>query len=280
MIAFAHIPKTAGTTLTAVLRRNLGLRHFDTRGVTGKGLMAAAELRGVQRFYPSLESIAGHGVSPAGDLHGACAEMRYYTFVREPIQRCLSHYQFALACMAKQNAEPDDGAAYFYEWIDNHRNWHARQLVGEESAEKAIELIQKRVSFVGVVDAFDESLVMFREWAALRSFDIRYNSLNVSTRRKTKSPFRFRSQMTDDRKLESAVVEANAEDVMIYRWVVEHCYPEQRRRYGTRLAADVAEFRAANAQHRLRWNDSLTAKAYRNAVFKPLRRFVLPVRAT
>lgn len=279
MIAFAHIPKTAGTTLTAILRRNLGLRHFDTRGVTGKGLMYADELRAVRRLYPRLASIAGHGVSPTGDLHCE-SDLRYYTFVREPIARCLSHFQHVVWCRAKTRKPTPDTLAFFHEWLQANRNWHTRQLAGVEDAAQAIDVIQEKVSFVGVVEQFDESLVMFRAWAGMPSFDLRYRSLNVSAGRAARDQFLVRKELARDAKLASALKEANQEDLELYRWVMDEQYSRQRTLFESVVGQELDAFRRANAQANIRLQDSLSAKAYRNVIFKPLRRFVLPQRAS
>ena len=64
MLAFVHIKKTAGTTLTAILRRNFGTRHLDTRLHLYEDLFLADDLRRALKLYRRLDCIAGHHVRP------------------------------------------------------------------------------------------------------------------------------------------------------------------------------------------------------------------------
>ena len=106
MLAFVHIKKTAGTTLTAILRRNFGTRHLDTRLHLYEDLFLADDLRRALKLYRRLDCIAGHHVRPFGDLHSLIPKIRYFTFVREPISRLVSDFQFKLSCLTRRGIQP------------------------------------------------------------------------------------------------------------------------------------------------------------------------------
>ena len=140
-------------------------------------------------------------------------------------------------------------------------------------------MVKEKVSFVGLVERFDESLVMFRAWAGMPTLDLRYRSLNVSATRSVRDHFLVRELLDSDADLAAAIEEANREDLKLYRWVVDEVYPCQQEQYESELLQELRPFREANACANIRWSDSIAAKAYRNAVFKPLRRIVLPQRS-
>src|SRR3972149_1040483 len=68
VIGVGHIHKTAGHTL---------------QGPHGR-----------RRFYPRLRSILGHGVRVYTGLEREIPDIEYVTFLREPIVRTASHYQY------------------------------------------------------------------------------------------------------------------------------------------------------------------------------------------
>jgi len=182
MIAFVHIQKTAGTTLTSILRRSFGIRHFDTRGVRNLGCISANELRKVSVVYRNLESIAGHSVRPFGDLHVHFPMIRYYTFLREPIARTVSHFAFDIRRSNIDLTAADNSLQVIRDYLAKVRNTQTIHLAGCENADAAIEIIRQRIGFVGLVERFDESLMLFRRWAQFPGLDLSYVSQNVSSR--------------------------------------------------------------------------------------------------
>ena len=89
LIAYVHVMKTGGQTMCDILRQSFPGRHCDLQA---RGVATAEDLRFARRFYPGLLSVAGHGVVPLGDLAAACDSIRYFVFLRDPVERCVSHY--------------------------------------------------------------------------------------------------------------------------------------------------------------------------------------------
>lgn len=90
MLAFVHIPKTAGTTLHKVIsqqyqRGKIFIRH-DTEGPPSAELAARIEAQGAS-------VIMGHF---SVGLHRFIPSLRYVTCLRDPVPRLLSHYRHAL----------------------------------------------------------------------------------------------------------------------------------------------------------------------------------------
>ena len=279
MIAHAHIPKTGGTTLKAILRRTFGKAHFDTGWPREMGWLTVEELRRVQLVYRNLKSLAGHGISPTDELHEAFPDIRHYTFLRDPIRRTLSDFQFIFHCQFKKSGEPPHPTQFLDQFMEANRNRQTKHLAGVEDADTAIEIIRQRVGFVGLVEHFDESLIMLKKWAKLPHADFSYKSLNVSAERMVEGQYLLRDLMQKDKSISAQIEYINREDTKLYKFVCDEIYPAQLASYGTTLDDDVGQFLASNSRVRFFFRDSLSGKAYRNLIFKPLQPFLLPERA-
>lgn len=239
-LAIAHIHKTAGTTLSAALKFAFGGRYcLVTSRDPDASFLSAAEVRSMGRVYPRLEVLMGHDVRPFGDLHEAFPGLSYATFVRDPIVRCASHYQYDL-----QRGGVD---LPLEEWITHEvsPNRMTRHLAGPgATAADAIAVLEDRVGFVGVTEHFDASLVMM---AAFHGFP------RLAYVRKWSAPDdAIKQRVLADPRTRALLEDANREDLALYRHVVEEVLPRQEAAYGPSLEADVAAFREANAGVRLR----------------------------
>ena len=239
-LAIAHIHKTAGTTLSAALKAAFGGRYclVTSRDPWGPHL-SAAEVRSMRTVYPNLEVLMGHDVRPTGDLHEAWPDLSYATFVRDPVVRCASHYQYDV-----QRGRVD---LPFEEWIthDVSPNRQVRHLAGAHATgADAVRLLEERVDFVGVTEHFDASLVMMAAF---------YGFSRLAYVRKWSAPNDdIKRRLLDDPKTRALLEEANREDMVLYRHVLDEVLPRQEAAYGPALEADVAAFREANGSLRPR----------------------------
>lgn len=88
MLAFVHIPKTAGTTLHKIISHHYArvFIHHDTSGPADPAL--ADRIREKQ-----AQVVMGHF---SVGIHSLIPEIRYVTCLREPVSRMVSHYHHAL----------------------------------------------------------------------------------------------------------------------------------------------------------------------------------------
>jgi|GEM_PF-312208 len=288
MLAFCHIYKTAGTTFTTLLRRHFGLRHFDRPGFRERPL-SAHHLRRIQWVYPTLHSIGGHPVRPYADLEDARPDTRYYTFLRDPLARSISHLTWYLRWKANDGVFFDDFPALLRDWAraPENRNLQCRHLAREATADAARATFE-RLPFLALrVRHFDASLFLFRHWAGESDMDLRYCPRNTAAdpyeRLKDSAPGylervrAFRERLRTDKPLRETLREANREDQRLVEWVDAELWPRQVEAYPGDLDRDVARFQEEN-QHTP--GEAATEPAlprlYRNAVFKPLRPLLLP----
>ena len=252
MLAFVHIHKTAGTTFNEILARSYGVRHCNLHAFPGETALSAEDFRRLQRLWPPLVSIGGHIVSAYSDLDQVRPDVRYYTFLREPLIRCASHYQYQVQQQNKQYS--------FEEWIAKEikRNPQTTRVAGRgASVDDAIRILERRMIFVGLVEHFDESLVMFRQIVADPRLTIWYRQRRVATGNDIKA------RLLSDPETRRLIIDANRQDLELYEHVSQTLYPAFRRGYRGTLDADVATFQKENeARSRLAPHLNLLANHY------------------
>jgi len=273
MYAFTHIDKTAGRTVRAVLRRSFGAGHCEIRTPYARRAgdrhdrsvyVTGDDLRRVRRIYRHLRGIAGHNVKPYSDLDTACAEVRYFTFLRDPVKRYLSHYKNRAGAYDRQDF--DRWAAQ--DWM---RDFQTKALAGEASAQKAIDLIAGRVGFVGLTEAFDESLLMLGRWLGEPDFRPEYRPVNrLADKQRARDTLRAQADLgyLEAPEVRARLVEMNALDQQVYDFAVHECFERQKRAYVGDLVADVAALRERNLQV-TDWSEPLSSRLLRNWVYKP-----------
>lgn len=176
MIAFVHIPKTAGTTLHKILFHQYQ-RTFILHDTDGNA--DAALITRIREINPQV--IMGHF---SVGLHKHLQKIRYITCLREPVSRLLSHYQHALNdpthylhdAVVSRNI---DAASYAASGLSGElSNGMTRMLAGvsdfhhahvdHSTLEQAKNNIENLFDAVILNDSFDAGLLMLAEekkWA-------------------------------------------------------------------------------------------------------------------
>ncbi len=254
MLAHVHIMKTAGQTVRGILRQSFGSTHCD---VLARRKASPNDITWAQKFYPDLKSIAGHGVLTHANLENAGVDLQYFTFLREPLQRCVSHYQFS---SPKKSNFPD-----FEKWLPTNANFQCRILCGEENASRAIEVLERQIKFVGLVERFNESLVLLQDWCG-EELDLHYRSINVATDNTIKK------RLLSDPKIMAQIEAANDQDYQVYRYARDVIYPRQLAKFGPNLNQAVGDLEAELPGPVILSFQQFVASAKRNMVYKPMTR--------
>ena len=260
MLALIHISKTAGTTVGWILRSTYGLSHCQVEPWGPKWTgppFSSHDLQSLRRFYPNLESIAGHRVRGYIDLEENGAEIKYFTFMRQPLKRLASYYQFKV----QDRGVKDD----FEEWI-SQREWpHNRQtkaIAGVVDVDEAIRIIQEKNILVGLAEHFDESMVMLKKLMA-NDLDISYKRVNVARKNSIKE------RLLSNDNSRQMLIEANQVDLELYDYVSQELYPTYKREYGPSLQEDVTDYQRSQSHKYNTWNLTLSRlKQY--SLYKPL----------
>jgi hypothetical protein len=268
-----HIEKTAGRTVRAVLLRSFGSGHCEIRTPYAKRepevddrrvAVTGGDLRKVRRFYRNLRGIAGHNVKAYSDLHVAFPEVRYFTWLRDPVKRYLSHFKNRSRAYARED---------FERWADKTwtHDWQTRMIAGEANAQKAIELLSGRIGFVGLTETFDESLLMLGQWLGEPGFRPEYRPVNqLAGKQRARDSAREQADLSylDTPEVRERLRAINALDQQVYDFAVRECHARQRAAYPGDLTADVATMRERN-QNLAEWTEPLSSRLLRNWVYKP-----------
>lgn len=225
MIAFVHINKTAGTSVKFILRNTFGVRHCDAVSLDPEGVFTAEEFRFARRFFPGLRSLSGHPVRhPSAHLP---ADVQLFTFLRDPVVRCASHFQQIQRGDRSRRSKYRSGRRSsrkpsFEEFVHDsrYRDLQVQRIVGCADAEKAKHEIETRYFFVGLTERFRESIRMLQKLSPY-PIDPRYRRLKVAP------DDTLKNRLLADPLTSRMLQEANEGDRALYDYVRAVVYPDR-----------------------------------------------------
>jgi hypothetical protein len=265
MIAFVHIEKAAGTTIYYILRAAFGLKHMDVKTWNkNRDTFNADDLKKYLSINPYIISIAGHSVKPHSNLEKIRPEIKYFTFVKNPIDRYISHYRYRVEKMGFKWSFTD------YLKMDQFKNFQVKKIAGSESLDKAKEHLVKFL-FVGIVEQFDLSLILLQKkmlpfLSALgiySDFNVQYISRNVASKRQ------LANCKADYKKYSDRIIENNEIDIMLYRWVSDILLEREKLRFSGDLEAEMKSFIKKKQSPDIRLKNLMLNKFLRNMLFRP-----------
>jgi hypothetical protein len=265
MYAFIHIPKTAGSTLRHLLRCAFGAQHCDVKIANHRrevrNWVGARDISLARKAYPNLCGIAGHRVISFEGLDDAVEELRFFTVLREPIGRSISHFGYVHRHL-KEALTREHLVAFLEQPVN--RDLQTKWLSGKDDAGSAIREIDERIGFVGLMERFDETLLLLQHWLNEPAFKVQHVPRNQATR-KLALPFR------DDPELLAMLAEANRADLEVYDYVTTSLFPASVAAYPGDLAADLAVSQQENESFS-EVSESRAGRLRRNLLYKPLLR--------
>lgn len=219
MFAFTHIPKTAGTTLNYILQKNFGNRLNSV--IPRKGVNYSYEdLKKDNLIYSNVKCISGHGVKPFINYGEFNNQLKWFTFLRDPIKRFVSQYIHQQTSNLKQYHMPIE------EWADRYArsNWQVKWIAGEEDLEAAKQIIKEKFVFIGLTEKFDESLLKMQNVFGNR-FDINYKNQKMLSRDNS-----LKNELLNNQYMElvSFFKLQNELDLKLYDFVLNEIYPTQK----------------------------------------------------
>ena len=187
LVAFVHIPKTAGTTLNSILAREYS--PDETYEIMMRGMSLSVpkpmilprpvisfskihRLKSALRHRHSLRLIRGHFDLSLGKL--LPPNTQFFTLLRDPIERAISHYYH----YRRQSTDPIHPLAMrstLTEWVSScglveMDNGQTRRLAGEinlprgqvtlQMLDRAQSNLARNFAVVGLTERFEESLIL------------------------------------------------------------------------------------------------------------------------
>ena len=165
-VIFQHIPKTAGNTLLSVAANRF---PGDKSFICGKDGVLNDFLSLPRNRLDSLGFLCGHVDYGIHEHIGRpCV---YFAFLREPVDRVMSHYYFIRNSLRHRYREQAN-AMGLPEFIESGlrprmNNCMVRMIsgidaaygeCGEEMLDSALENLSRHYVFLGIIERFDESL--------------------------------------------------------------------------------------------------------------------------
>lgn len=265
MLAFIHVAKTGGQSIETMLESSFGIRHMpavvwkqpsptalpDQNFVVPK--YCPEDFLRLKKRCPFMQSVGGHSIALWSGLH-EIQPTTYFTFLREPIKRGASHFQYHLV-----NDDPDKS---WQQWVDYdvHHNHQVKMFSRSVDAQEAIRDIEKQNVFVGFTEKFDESLVIFKKLFA-PDLKIAY------TRTNTASDNSVARRVLDDASKREDLARMYAEEIPLHEWALNDYYPRFVKEYGPTLQPDVEHFR--KVRDRVNKVNILTNHLYQRLLARP-----------
>jgi hypothetical protein len=199
VIIFLHVPKAAGLTLYKIFDREYGRRYIYTFSGGRQRLQSA-----IDQFRALPDSRRDHydllrGHFPFGAHEWINRPATYVTLLREPVARIISHYHYVkrtpqhalyrLVTEEKMTLTDYVSSGINYE-MDNGQT---RQITGvqdrlpfgccpPELLNEAQRYLHDFFSVVGLVERFDETLLLLRHYVGWRRYPV-YVRQNVTQER-------------------------------------------------------------------------------------------------
>lgn len=268
ILAFVHIHKAAGTTLTHILRLNFFLTHFDANILfqkDSKGVFQADEMKKIIKINPFVRCISGHDIKPFSDLSIKFPKIRYITLLRDPIKRSISNYQY--------NVEKHGSKLSFDEYLSKHwsKNDQTRWIAGSDDISLAKQIISNKFFLVGLVEQFDGFLILLKKKLEPMKFKIGYKQQNVANKHSAIRKYIYRNYNEYEKK----IINHNLLDIKLYHYVKNEILPKEKRAYGPTYEDDLEHYKKLGSRFPLsliRYLDYIYRKCYCVPIIKVYRK--------
>lgn len=250
LLLYIHVPKTAGTTMKMILEWLYPWHQIFW--AKSADYVQAKTKKLTETQLENISIIAGH--SPFG-MHNYFphGQYQYFTFLREPISRFISQYNF-LRRSPGHRLYPyiRDKGFGLKDFLDNgvFRNFNIQThwLTGidkayfregnqsQEVVNKAINNIERDFAFVGLNDHFDEGLILLKRlfgWST--PF---YAKKNVTSSKDKTAEF--------DQELIDQIKEANQMDLQVYEYCQQQFFNKIAQERDDQFEEELARLRNLN----------------------------------
>ncbi len=241
-LCFIHVIKAGGTTLHYIFRNNFGKNHITPYPSQSDHLKLfnADHLKKLIKKYPKLKSIGGHATRTFMGYEDVVTKpIFYFTFLRNPIQRSLSGYNHVTNLLNIKMS--------FDEFCETPRqiNMMTQQYGGSQDFAQAKENLEKHYGFIGLIEKYDESMILLKHYLKPTDLDIRYERKNEAVSNK---PYLKYKDLSQDQK--KKLEQINSQDIELYDYAVNKIVPKYFDNYPGDLEKDVVEYKEQNKKYK------------------------------
>lgn len=255
--------KTAGTTLHYIFRNNFGYNYVEVQ----KNIFTIDDLRTLLSINKNIRAIGGHSLRSVDNLDEIYQDLKYITFLRNPVNRFLSHYNHGKIykhhnMSLEERIRVPGEANYQTKFILGKKGLKEREfVVSEDDVEKAKRIIDRDFKFVGIVEEFDESLLLMKRVLNLNI--IFYEKKNIMKRR-----FATGNKISDY--LMKKIKEVNKLDYELYNFAKNKLYELKKNTYGDNFIEDLRNFKRLNINYRFNRSNIFKFRLGKYLVYSPL----------
>jgi hypothetical protein len=252
-LVFLHLPKAAGTTLHTILDRHYGPdERFTIDGQrVQESIEAFKQLPASERAR--IRVLKGH--MPFGLHHHLPGPAAYVTLLRDPVRRLISHYHYVRRhpahylhhqviagnmslqdyVLSGLSVELENGQTRLLAGLGDGDSATGSGTSGSGMLDRAIGNLTGHFAVVGLVERFDETLILLHRAFGLRNvFYTRQNARGASPRR---------DELDQDTL--AHILERNALDMALYQFACGW-FAQQVRCQGRSFPVQVRLFRSLN----------------------------------
>lgn len=231
VLVFLHIPKTGGSTFQSLLQDNLGPSHCHTNH-TRRPVFTERDFRLCRRFFPRLQSLAGHNLIAPDRLPVEAAF--FMTILRDPIVRVASHYQ-NMVRLGRSTL----GFEQAVRSSEQLENLQVKLIAGGRDLDKAKKFLSQTCQFVGLTEEFNLSVHVFGRLFPDR-FKLSYRSSRVARNNDVKK------SVLNDNRLVGLAKERNRLDLELYAFARNEVFPALCEKAGVTLSDPVPNYQSSS----------------------------------
>lgn len=233
-ICFVHIEKAGGITLHNVLH-SIFLGYITPSPAFGEHL-SSEQVRQLLKVWPiRVTGIGGHRVGAfLGYESVVKREIFYFTFLRDPIARYMSHMNWQKHIM-KLDWSPASFTANEY-----FNNFQCYRISGERNYESAKKVIKDKFSFVGYMEEYDTSLILLSKILGIPNHAFKYQKANLKNY--GLKGFNFNTLCKRD---QQSIIRCNQEDIKLYDFLRFELFPKYETAVQS-IADDLQRFQNGN----------------------------------
>jgi len=230
IIVFSHMMKTAGSSLLKnfIYYYGVELLYINRGSRIGDNKYNLEYLKKDLKKKKGKEKIiAGHCFRPHMNMDLQNYNLRWFTFLRNPKNRYLSHYfhtRYFLTNNFNKGSFKNMKNKNIVEWekISGNSNYQCKFIAGEPNSQKAIDILEKKFEWVGITKEFDQGINSLKTHFQIEDLDYTTNLTNASLAKKEEKTA-VMTQYAD------FIQDMNKEDEILYKYVKDNIWPRHKK---------------------------------------------------